>query len=229
MIALVRSLLFAIVFYGGSVVAVLLATLFPGGPAGVRRHAVRWARFHGWCARTLLGIRSRVEGTLPTGPVLVAAKHQSMYETIELLRLLGEPAVVVKRELAEIPGWGRIARLYGVIPVHREGSAKALRLMLTNGRRAIGEGRPVLLFPEGTRVKPGEQPPLRSGFAGLYRALALPVVPIAIDSGLVWPRGLIKHSGTITFRVGEAIEPGLPRQQAEARVHAAINMLERSG
>ncbi|PTQ13335.1 1-acyl-sn-glycerol-3-phosphate acyltransferase [Sphingomonas oleivorans] len=225
--ALLRSLAFAFVFYGGTILTVLVA--FPvalAGPAMLRRYVLCWARFHRWCAATLLGIRTRLEGTVPTGPTLVAAKHQSMYETLELVVLLGDPAIVLKRELADIPLWGKVARMHGVIPVDRAGSAPALRRMLGAARDAVAGGRTILIFPEGTRVLPGETPPLRPGFAGLYRQLALPVVPVALDSGRLWPRGLVKQAGTVTIRFGEPIPPGLPRKAAEARVHAAINALE---
>ena len=227
---LFRSLLFALVFYAGSLLAVLIAlpaSLWNGD--AVRAHAVRWARFHRWCCRHILGIESRVEGEVPQGAVLVAAKHQSMYETIEMVLILHEPAIVLKRELADVPLWGRIAHRYGAIPVTREGSASALRAMLRAAKDAIRENRPILIFPEGTRVAPGEQPPLKSGFAGLYRQLRLPVVPVAIDSGLLCPRhGLLKRAGIITFRFGEVIPAGLSRAEAEARVHAEMNVLDRS-
>jgi 1-acyl-sn-glycerol-3-phosphate acyltransferase len=99
--------------------------------------------------------------------------------------------------------------------------------MLIAAKAIVAEGRPIVIFPEGTRVLPGEQPPLQPGFAGLYKALGIPVVPVAIDSGLVWPRrSWVKRPGIITFRFGEPIPPGLPRQEAEARVHAAINLLD---
>ena len=223
----VRSLLFAIIFYGGSVIYVLVCFMsLPFGRGAVRAIADNWARFHSWCVRILLGIRTRIEGQVPTQPALVAAKHQSMFETLELVTLLDTPAVVMKRELGEIPFWGRLAKKYGIITVDRAGGAKALRTMLRQAEEAIGEGRPIVIFPEGTRVPPGERPELQPGFAGLYRALGLPVVPLALDSGKVWPRHGAKRPGIVTMRFGEPIPSGLPRKEIEARVHEAINALE---
>ena len=227
---LLRSLLFAAAFYPGSALAVLLA--LPAAAMGSRsldRVTYAWATYHRWCAALLLGIRSRLEGEVPQGAVLVAAKHQSMFETIEALLILERPAVVLKRELADLPGWGWAARRYGVIPVDRTGGATALRRMLKAAQAAKAEERSILIFPEGTRVLPGDQPPLQAGFAGLYRALGVPVIPVALDSGKVWPRrGFAKRPGVVTWRFGEAIPPGLPRAELEARVHRAINVLENS-
>ena len=229
--SMLRSILFALLFYPGSVLVVLSG--FPAaliGPKAVAAVTHTWARYHRWCARYLLGIRTRLEGSFPTSPVLVALKHQSMFETVEVLVILDSPAVVLKRELADLPGWGWVARAYGVIPVDREGGATALRRMLKAGREAIEQGRSIAIFPEGTRVLPGEQPALQSGFAGLYRALGLPVVPVAIDSGRLWPRkGFVKRPGIVTMRIGDTIPPKLPRDEIEARVHAAINMLDSPG
>lgn len=226
--AWLRSALFAAIFYSGTVLAVILAP--PAAMLGRRPLAGltrSWARFHRFCAKYVLGIRTRVEGSAPSGPALVAVKHQSMFETIEMILLLDEPAVVLKRQLADIPGWGYAARRYGVIPVDREGGAPALRRMLKAAREAAAKGRPIVIFPEGTRVQPGEQPPLQPGFAGLYSALGLPVVPIALDSGRLWPRrSFVKRPGTITIRFGEAIPPGLRRAEIEAKVKEAINSLE---
>jgi 1-acyl-sn-glycerol-3-phosphate acyltransferase len=98
--------------------------------------------------------------------------------------------------------------------------------MMRAAETAIAEGRPIAIFPEGTRVPLGEQPPLQPGFAGLYRALKLPVVPVAVDSGRLWPKGrLVKHAGIVTMRFLDPIPPGLPRAEIETRVHAAINVL----
>jgi 1-acyl-sn-glycerol-3-phosphate acyltransferase len=227
---LLRSILFAAFFYPGSVVAVLLA--FPAaamGQTALERVTIGWALYHRWCARLFLGIRSAVEGAIPSGAFLVAGKHQSMFETVDALVILERPAIVLKRELADLPGWGWVAKRFGVIPVDRAGGAVALRRMLKAAQAAKAEGRPILIFPEGTRVLPGEKPPLQAGFAGLYRALGVPVVPIAIDSGRIWPRrSFAKRPGVVRWQVGETIPPGLPREEIEARVHAAINALEAS-
>ena len=186
-----------------------------------------WVGFHRWCARTLLGITTRVEGVAPAGAVLVAAKHQSMYETMELVLLLHEPAIIMKRQLSDIPLWGWVARSYGIIPVDREGGAVALRRMMRAAQAAIAQGRPIVIFAEGRRVSAGETPPLQPGFAGLYRALKLPVVPLALDSGRLWPRrAFVKRPGIVTFRFGATFPPGLGRDKIEAAVHAAINALE---
>lgn len=224
----VRSALFALAFYPATAAAVLLAgAVLPFSRRAFVAVVRGWARLHRWCAAALLGIRSSVEGTLPDGPVLVAAKHQSMFETLELVAILGTPAPILKRELADIPGFGWAARRYGVIPVDRKAGAAALRRMMAAARQATGQGRQILIFPEGTRVAPGHRPPLRSGFAGLYRALGLPVVPVALDSGRLWPRHrFVKRPGIVTIRFGEPIPAGLPREEIEARVHAAINVLE---
>ena len=225
---LLRSLLYAAIFYPGSVLYVLagLAAL-PFGRGALRRVADAWAGFNRACVRRILGISTRIEGEVPLGPVLVAAKHQSMFETMELTVILDTPATVMKRELARIPVWGPLTRVYGILEVDREGGAAALRKLLRSAAEAVAEGRPIVIFPEGTRVAPGETPPLEPGFAGLYRALGLPVVPVALDSGKVWPRRrFVKRPGIVTMRFGDPIPPGLPRREAEARVHAAINALE---
>ncbi|MET0270783.1 MAG: lysophospholipid acyltransferase family protein [Sphingomonas sp.] len=224
--AYIRTILFSLIFYPGSLVYVVSALAFARDTVSTQRHARRWALFHRWCARHLLGIKTRTEGPVPDGPVLYAAKHQAMFETFELLALLDGPAIVLKQELIDVPLWGQVVANYGVIPVDRDGAAGALRTMLAAARKAVKAGRPLLIFPEGTRVPPGEAPPLRPGFAGLYRIAGLPVVPIAIDSGRAWPRRGPKRAGTITFRFGEPIPPGLQREEIEARVHAAINVLE---
>lgn len=226
--AALRTLLFILVFYGMTILWVIAALI--GAALGDRpMHSVifGWVRFHRWCARWILGITVRIEGEVPDGQYLFAAKHQAMFETLDLLNLLDTPAPVLKKELTTIPGWGWLATRYGGIAVNRSGGAAAMRAMLKRTRSVLADGRSVVIFPEGTRVLPGETPPLQAGFAGLYKMFDLPVVPIAIKSGHVWPRkGWIKHPGVVTYRFFDPIPTGLPREEIQARVHTQINSLE---
>ncbi len=222
-----RSLLYAAIFYPATVLWVLVgvpASMFGRGPT--LAIVLSWVDFHHWLVRHVLGIRLRIEGDIPRGPLLIAVKHQSMFETLEMVRLTNLPIIVMKKELADIPLFGLLTRRYGVIPVERSAGAKALRNLVEEGNQAIATGRPVIIYPEGTRVRVGETPELKSGFAALYRALGLPVAPVALDSGRLWGRGFVHTSGTVTIKIGETIPPGLPRREIEARVHAAINALE---
>lgn len=227
MIGWARTLLYRLVFFGLSVPVVAtvpISALF--GRRALIRHASFWSRMQTPLARWIAGIRVVEEGVRPAGPVLYAAKHQAMFETLELQYRLDAPAMAVKAELTRIPVWGWAVRRYGALIVDRDGSASALRQMLREARDALAAGRSILIFAEGTRVRPGEQPPLKSGFAGLYRMLGIPVVPVALNSGEVLPRGRAMRRGTVTIRYGEPIPPGLQRAEIEARVHAAINALD---
>jgi 1-acyl-sn-glycerol-3-phosphate acyltransferase len=223
--AVLRSLAFYLVFYTGSIVHVLSALLALAlGSRHFQRISRAWSAYHAACVRVLLGIEVRIEGTVPSGPVIVAFKHESFFEAINMPFLLDRPVVFAKAELLRIPLWGRVGRAAGLIPVERDQGAKALRVMVSEARRLTAEGRPLAISPEGRRIPHGEKPALQSGFAGLYKLLALPVVPMAINSGPLYHRRW-KRSGVMTLRFGEIIPPGLPRAEIEARVWAAINVL----
>ena len=227
MTALLRSVLYAIIFYPLTVVWVLgglVASLFGRTPTCAV--VLNWAELHHWLVENVLGISVRVEGRIPAGSHLIAVKHQSMLETLEMVRLSNLPVIVIKKELADLPFFGWMTRRYGVIPVERSAGAKALRRLVEDGKKATATGRPVIIYPEGTRVPVGETPELRSGFVALYRALGLAVVPVATDSGRLWGRGLVHKPGTVTLKIADAIPPGLKRQDIETQVHAAINALE---
>jgi len=222
----IQAVIYALIFYPATALFVLgcfVASLFGSRPIRAVVHA--WTDFHHGLAK-LLGTRLVVDAEIPPGAYLIAVKHQSMFETLEMMRIARTPVVVLKRELSVLPGFGWATRRYGVIPVDRQAGAKALREMLAAAKDALATGRPVLIYPEGTRVRPGEQPPLAAGFAGLYKALGLPVVPVALDSGRVWGANLPKGSGTVRFLIGQPIPPGLKREDIESRVHRAINALE---
>lgn len=225
LIATLRSLAFYVLFYGGSVLlvsaSVVAVTARPGWLRGI---VGRWGGWHLWCVEKVLGIAVVLDGELPQGPVLIAVKHEAFFEAIDTPRLFAFPAVFAKQELFRIPGWGYSALVYGLIPVAREEGAKTLRQMLATAKERVEQGRPLVIFPEGTRVPVGTRPPLQAGFAGLYKLLRLPVVPIAVDSGRLY-HSVVKRPGRITYKVGETIPAGLPREEVEARVHAAINVL----
>lgn len=226
-IALFRSILFWIAFFLISSISSIGAVL----SLPISHHAtiffVRiWAQVHRLSCRFLLGQKIVVEGAMPDAPVLYVFKHESAFETIEQPMLFKHPAVFAKEELFSIPVWGQAARFYGLIPVDRDGGGKAMRAMLGAAKAALAKGRPLVLFAEGTRVPHGEAPQLRPGFAGMYRLLGIDVVPVAVDSGLAYPpRRWVKWPHTITYKVGETIPAGLPREEAEARVRVAINAL----
>ena len=220
-----RSLIFYPVFYGLSALFVITAVVvMPLSKRALRAVVEGWSGWHRLCARALLGIRVVEEGAKPTGAVLLAIKHESFFEAIDVPFLLDNPGVFAKAELTRIPLWGYAGQRYGLIPVAREAGAKALRAMLSAARSISGAGRPLAIFPEGTRIQHGARAPLQSGFAGLYKLIGLPVVPVAVNSGALYHRRW-KGSGTITIRFGEPIPAGLPRAEIEARVTEAINAL----
>lgn len=220
-----RNLLFYFAFYlgtAGYVTAAILAA--PFGRARMRSVVRKWARYHRDCLRTFIGIRVAFEGTKPDGPALFAIKHESFFEAIDAPAHFHEPVPFAKKELSRIPGWGRAARVYGMIWVARDEGARALRAMLRDARHHTAEGRPLVIFPEGTRVPHGERARLQAGFSGIYKMIRVPVIPVAVDSGPLYHR-FLKRAGTITYRYGEPIPPGLDRGEVERRVIEAINAL----
>lgn len=221
----VRSLIFYPVFYFGSIFYVVAAALLlAAGSPRFRRAVVEWSHYHRLCAELILRITVVIEGDAPRGGYFYAIKHESFFEAIDLPWLLPEPVVFAKAGLMAIPLWGYAANSFGVVGVERQAGASALRAMLTAARRLTANGRPLAIFPEGTRVIHGSEVPLQAGFAGLYKLIAMPVIPVAVNSGPLYHR-LWKRRGTITMRFGEPIPAGLPRDRVEAQVHAAINAL----
>lgn len=222
---LLRNIAFYTAFYIGSLLITSASLLSLPFSVDLFRKRVRdWPRWQRWCLVNLLGCKIVVEGEPLDEPALYAIKHESFFEAIDAPRLFYLPSVFAKQELFKIPLWGRAAAAFGLVPVEREAGAKALMHMIRSAKALAADGRPLVIFPEGTRVPHGENRELQSGFAGLYKMLGLPVVPVAVNSGPVYHRWL-KKPGTITYRFGETIPPGLPREEAEALVRKAINAL----
>ncbi|MDG5747788.1 lysophospholipid acyltransferase family protein [Qipengyuania sp. XHP0207] len=222
---LLRNLAFYLAFYIGSllITASSLASL-PFSVEAFRARVRNWAQWQRWCLVNLLGCELVIEGKPLDEAVLYAVKHESFFEAIDAPALFDCPSVFAKQELFRLPMWGRAAAAYGLVPVAREAGARTLMQMIRAARALIADGRPLVIFPEGTRVPHGENRPLQSGFAGLYKMLGLPVVPVAVNSGPVYHK-LLKQPGRITYRFGEPIPPGLPREEIETRVRDAINAL----
>jgi 1-acyl-sn-glycerol-3-phosphate acyltransferase len=224
-----RSALFLLWF---AVLTTLLSLLFCPVlilPRGATVWLARvWSRATLWGLRIFAGIGMEVRGRPPRGAVLVAAKHMSMWDTLALYVTLDQPGIVLKRELLSIPFYGWFLRKAAAIAIDRGGAASALRKMGQRAQAVLAEGRPVLIFPEGTRKKPGAPPDYKPGVAGLYGMLAVPCVPVALNSGVYWT-GFRKKPGTIVLEFLEPIPPGLKRQNfmklLESRIEAATNKL----
>lgn len=222
---LLRNIVFYVAFYLGSIVITSAALAsYPFSLDAFRRRVRDWPSWQRKCLKWFLGIDVVLDGAPVDEPVLYAIKHESFFEAIDAPRLLDCPSVFAKQELFAIPLWGRAASAYGLVSVARDEGAKALMTMIRSAKTLSAEGRPLVIFPEGTRVPHGERRALQAGFAGLYKMLGLPVVPVAVNSGPLYHRRF-KRSGTITYKFGETIPPGLPREEVEARVLDAINAL----
>lgn len=185
----------------------------------------RWARGVQALLARFVGLRHQVRGTqhLPAGPVVLAAKHQSAWDTMIFYLLFDGPVYVLKKELLAIPiiGWylGRV----GMVAVDRRGGASALKAMVAGVEAALADGRAVVIFPEGTRTAPGERRPYHPGVAALYTRLTVPVVPVALNSGLYWPRrAFLKKPGQITLEFLPPMPPGLGRRDFTAALERRI-------
>ncbi len=232
-----RSLLFNVGWYAGTAVIAVLGVpilLLP------RRAVVAWSRFWirfvlAWLKLTV-GLTHRVIGleNLPEGPAIIASKHQSSWETMSYTVLFDDAAIVLQRELLFSPGVGWARARAGNIAVERGDGAKALRGLIRQAKARVEAGRSLLIFPEGTRVALDAERPYQVGVAALYRQLGVPVVPVALNSGLFWGRRrFVKRRGTITVEILPAIPPGLDREVFMAtlreRTETATARLVREG
>jgi 1-acyl-sn-glycerol-3-phosphate acyltransferase len=232
-VTLLRSALFALWFWGVSLVLNILflpTLVMPRRFVGFSERT--WAQATIWGLRVFAGIRHEVRGleNVPKTPCLVASKHHTAWETIAFPLILNDPTIVVKRELLFIPLYGWYLTRAGMISIDRSAHAKALRKLVADARAALVEGRSVIIFPEGTRVAPGAAGEYKPGVAALYGQLDVPCLPVAVNSGAFWPkRSFIKRPGTIVLEFLPPIPPGLNRKkfmaELETRIEAATNRL----
>ena len=212
---IVRSVVFNVLFY--LVLAVYLIAALPtlAMPRGALLWMVRsWARTNFRMLRVIcnIGLEFRGFDRLPPGPLLVASKHQSLWETFALMTAFSDPAFILKRELMWIPFFGWCASKAEMIPVDRGARSAALARMTEQAKIETGRGRQIVIFPEGTRRAPGAEPKYKYGVVHLYSELGVPCAPLALNSGLFWPRrSFRRYPGTIKVEVCEPIGPGLDK------------------
>jgi 1-acyl-sn-glycerol-3-phosphate acyltransferase len=221
-----RSLIFNVLFMTITAICAIFAmALLPFHPKLMRSYTKFWARGILWLMRVICNIRVEVTGLqyVAPGAALIASKHQSAFDTFVWLALLDGPSYVLKRELLDLPFWGRVARHSGAVAVDREGGAPALRGMVRDSKRVLDEGRPLVIFPEGTRSAPGERVPYQPGVAALVMGSGAPCYPVATNSGRHWGRRAFhKTPGVIAISILPALPAGLARKPLMAALEAQI-------
>ena len=225
-IALVRSALYsaaATAYFILMAAAFAWVFLFPPEKTGFLLRW--WSKGDLILLRLIVGQKMEVRGrqNLPDGPALIAAKHQAQWETIALIPMLPNAVIILKQELTKIPVFGWYIRYFGMISVDRSAGSAALKQLAADARREVDKGRQILIFPEGTRQPVGAPPSYKPGAIFLYGQLGVPMVPVALNSGVLWPRHrFVRYPGTITVSIMPPIPPGLPRAEALARLQSAI-------
>jgi len=212
MMRYVRGFLFNIAFYGSTLVLLSMCVpLWLAPRAWQRRVPPIWLALVYWSEKYVLGLDYEVVGreNLPPPPYIAALKHQSAWETMKLYRIFGNPAIVLKKELMDLPLWGRYAKAMDMVPVDRSKGSEAVRHMTDSAKQILIDKRPLVVFPQGTRVAVGQKRPYKFGVIKLYEALNVPVVPVALNAGVFWPRNAFwKRPGKITVEILPAIPPG---------------------
>lgn len=233
----VRSLLFNVAFYANLIAWLIGCLPFLVLPRRYFMRAARaWARTSLFLLRVIAGTKIELRGRehIPAGGLLVACKHQSMWETFALFTVFDDPAFILKRELTWIPVFGWYAWKSDMVPVNRGGRAAALAAITAKSRDEVRHGRQIIIFPEGTRRPPGAPPAYRFGIAHLYRNLGVPCLPVALNSGLFWPRRkFLRRPGTIVLEILPPIPAGQPHHdllpQLQERIEEASDRLLAEG
>ena len=230
MIAL-RSIIFNIAFYVNLILFLLVGSVFFFTPRKWSIEALKtWARTSLWLLRVICNIRIDVRGfaNIPQGPLLVAGKHQSLWETFAVLPYLNDPCMVLKKELSWIPFFGWFIFKFRMIAVERSAGSAALRKLMARGVEELAAGRQIVIMPEGTRQAPDAPPNYKPGAAALYGKLNCACVPFALNSGVFWPRRkFLRYPGTIVLEFLAPIPAGLPRKAFQERLESNIETTTR--
>ena len=221
-----RSVLFNVLFYLALLLLLIVAMTTLPMPRGALFAVARfWAHTNLWMLRVICRINVAWTGIekIPPGALIVGAKHQSTWETFALLTLLPDPTFIVKRELMWIPMFGWCVWRAGMIPVDRGAGKPAMAAMNARARAELDRGRQIIIFPEGTRRAAGAEPNYKYGIAHVYAEGAAPCLPIALNSGLFWPRRrFLRYPGTVRVEILDPIPPGLDRDIFFARLQESI-------
>jgi 1-acyl-sn-glycerol-3-phosphate acyltransferase len=222
----IRSLIFNVLFYLVLVMMMVFSIWLFVCPRSWAMAALKaWGSISVWMLRVICGTKMDVRGLehLPKGPLIVAGKHQSFWETFAILPLLDDPCMVLKRELLLIPLFGWFGRKFRMIGVERSAGSQALRKLVARGKEEIAAGRQIVIMPEGTRRAPGDPPDYKPGAAALYGQLGVACVPFGLNAGVFWPRRkFLRYPGTIVLEFGPAIPAGLKRAEFQQRLETAI-------
>ncbi len=222
----IRSIAFNVLFYLNlGVLMVAAIPTFAMPRRAILDMAKLWARSSLWLLRVVCKLRYEIRGLekIPPGPLIVAAKHQSAWETFALLTLFDDPTFIIKRELMWIPLFGWFTVKGRMVPVRRGARAQALAEMAVRAKIELDRGRQLIIFPEGTRRPPGAEPRYKYGVAHLYGETGVPCLPVALNSGLFWARrSLIRRPGTVLVEILDPIPPGLEPQAFLERLQSAI-------
>lgn len=226
MLNIVRSIVFNLLFYLNTLIYLVIAlpTFFMPYRA-IIAVARSWSRTNLMLLRVVAGLKYEVRGRekIPKGPILVASKHQSAWETFALVTVFDNPTFILKRELQWIPVFGWLTIKGRMVPIDRRAGARAISAMTERARIELADNRQLVIFPEGTRRPPGAEPRYKYGVAYLYAAEGVPCVPIALNSGLFWPRRSIHRvPGTVLVEICDPIPPGLDKDVFFARVQDEI-------
>jgi 1-acyl-sn-glycerol-3-phosphate acyltransferase len=221
-----RSLAFNVLFYLTMAIWFVAALpTFAMPRATLVRMAQAWGRWNIWLMRVICGTHVNILGLerIPKGPLIIASKHQSMWETFALFSLIDQPIFILKRELKWIPFFGWYLTKAGMIGIDRKAGMRTLKMLARMAREQMQRGRQLVIFPEGTRRPVGAPPTYKSGVAMIYAEVEVPCLPVALNSGLCWPRRtFLRYPGTITVEFLDPLPPGLRRNEFMSRLTASI-------
>jgi 1-acyl-sn-glycerol-3-phosphate acyltransferase len=227
LIHMARSFIFDSVFYIVTAVLSLVCLPLLCGPRSWTVTLSRlWCGWSLWWLKVMVGLRFEVDGSFPKGPFILAAKHESAWETLALTYLTCDPVFILKDALLRIPLFGWYLRKVGMIAVRRSNGAHVIDAMVFQAKRLVQQGRPIIVFPEGTRAAPGQAPPLKGGVWYLHKTLHVPVIPVSLNSGQFWERkAWVKKPGTIHLIIHPPVQgPNHNKHTFLSSLQEAINV-----